>query len=82
MFGTFRNTVPGVDCSEQSGTVGNNDCKAGSRLKKSDIEYVILAGSSFFSFQGGEIPTFAGHLARSHSVRFCKVFGFWALGKF
>ena len=75
MFGTFRNTVPGVDCSEQSGTVGNNDCKAGSRLKKSDIEYVILAGSSFFSFQGGKIPTFAGHLARSHSVQFCKVFG-------
>ena len=64
------------------GTVGNSReqrlFKAGSRLKKTDIEYVILTGSSFFSFQGGEIPTFAGHLARSHSVRFCKVFGCWA----
>ena len=39
LFGTVRNS------QEQSGTAA---VKAGSRLKKSDIEYVILRGVSIF----------------------------------
>ena len=37
-----------------------------------------MAGSLFFSFQGGEIPTFAGHLARSRTA--CDFARFLAFG--
>ena len=51
------------------------------RLTKSGIEYVILAGSSFFPLSGAEsrcLPVLLGHFG-ARSARFFKDLGFWAL---
>ena len=51
-----------------------------SPLTKSDIEYVILAGSSFSPLSSAKISIFAGHGGRlgARSARFFKDLGFGA----